>query len=203
MQGLRKFDVHGSLKDGGKIVLPTRYAKIASSSENANRANRVMPGRFIVQCTAGSNTNFDGASAANTTGTPGRLIAGLVLTVCDTRGRRRDKQILETTESGLVIFAPARNIIFKGLEDGVGGGIADAGGFASMVLGTPTGDDQDEETHLFTPMPNDEIDSSSIASGTNANRAFALMSPLGDITNTDTARRIWRFTITDAFSTVI
>lgn len=199
MQGIRKFEVYQGRKGAGDVITASRYIKIPKSSDNGSRANAVMPGRFIVQCTAASNSEGDGSSATDSTGTPGRLFIGLCVAVTDLKGGRKDRQIIETTEEGLALYVPVDNVTFRGLEDGVGGGITDAGGFCAIILGTVSGK-MDGETNYFTPMPNDELDSSTVAAGTSSNRACQLINPIGDITNTNTARRTWEFIITDAFS---
>lgn len=196
MQGIRRFDVYRGLESNGLVVTNPVLLKVPKSSDVATRVNRVMPGRLIVQAVAGNNATWDAASAADTTGTPGRLIAGLCMTVCDLQGRRKDRQVIETTEEGAILVVPAARVVLVGLEDGVGGNIADSGGFCSIVLGTPTGE-QPNETNYYTPLPNDEIDSSTTASGTAANRALQLIAPVPDITNI--GRRQWQFVITSAF----
>lgn len=196
MQGIRRFDVYRGLESNGLVVTNPVLLKVPKAADVATRVNRVMPGRLIVQAVAGNNATWDAASAADTTGTPGRLIGGLCLTVCDINGRRKDRQVIETTEEGAVLVAPVARVVLVGLEDGVGGNIADSGGFCSIVLGTPTGE-QPNETNYYTPLPNDEIDSSTTASGTAANRALQLIAPVPDITNI--GRRQWQFVITSAF----
>lgn len=202
MQGIRKFDVYNGLQGVGDVRTLARYIKIPRAADVATRVNAVMPGRFLVQAAAGNNGVGDGASAADTTGTPGRLIIGLVMAVCDIRGRRLDRQILLPSEEGSALVVPARVATFCGLEDGLGGGISNAGGFAAIVLGTTSGE-MPNETPYYTPLPNDEIDSSTVASGTAADRALRLIAPVGDIRNTDPARRVWEFSITDAFSAAL
>lgn len=199
MQGLRKFEVYNGSQGVGDVRTASFYVKIPKSSDVPTRVNSVLPGRFVVQAVAGDSALGDGASAADSTGTPGRLWLGLCVTVTDTRARRLDKQIITPSQEGLALLVPVKIATFAGLEDGVGGGITDAGGFAAITLGTISGE-MPEETPYYTPYPNDEIDSSTITSGTAENRALRLIRPVGDITNTDTARRVWQFAVTPAFS---
>lgn len=178
--GSRSIEVVRSPEFGLVELNGTPYY-VPSVSENANRANPVTVGDFVVQCTAGDSSQVDAVSAADTTGVAGRLIVGLVHAITDSKGRRLDQQILRTDQSGQVlVYFPT--MTFRAVEDGVGGLISDANQFAhcALIRGTLV-DATTNETNFPKPEANTMIDSSTVG-GNATNRAIHLQGIDPDVT---------------------
>lgn len=187
----------------GKTRVADRYYTVPDSGTDSNRVNVVVVGSLLVQSTAGSNAGVDGASTANTTGSPGRKALGLAATLGDPIGRPIPRNQIAVAEAGTTTIIPARGNIFRCLEDGDGGNISDANqyGYASLVIGAPTST-SDAQTFTPNPEPNILIDSSSISSGTSSNRMIKLLGADPSPSHTS-GRRSFLFEFTDAFSEAI
>lgn len=199
MQGSRKINLVASAPGTMIELSPTAHV-VPTASTNSDRANPVMVGDVLVECTAASTTQADAVSAADSTGTPGRLAYGIVTKLQNSKGVPLNNQYIETTEAGLAYVVPVKNNKFMILEDGVGGNIADADafGYCALIRGTAT-DHSRDETDFPNPQPGTMLDSSTVSSGTASNRMIHLLGPVPSTDNLS-GRRTFLCEFTSAFT---
>lgn len=174
---------------------------VVNATTDPNRTVPIVPGRFVVQCTAGSNSTVDGAAAANST-TAGRLFVGLCVEVRDTMGRALDRQYLGATDAGIAVVIPCQNSVFSGVEDGDGGVLTSyTTGMAGLALGTvaPGAYTSDSQTNFPAQWPNDKVDSSTYHASTA--RAFKLLGLVPTLENSlpSVVNKCVRFEISPTF----
>lgn len=193
-------------KDGSGIaVLANNNFVIPAVGDDADRASIVVPGVLAVQCSSGDSSTIDGAVTANTTGSAGRLAMGIVTTVGTPTGCYIPRNQVAVSEAGVAALLPVRGNVFRCLEDGDGGNIADvdAYGYASFVISTPTSL-SDADTFTPNPEPSYVIDSSSVSGGTSSNRMIKLLGPDPTVNaDANSGRRAFLFEFVDAWTVAI
>lgn len=188
MYGIRGYEVS---KSNNTPVIYSQMIPVPST----NRTRLIIPGMFVVLTTGG----VDGAEAADTANSSTRKIVGLVTKVYNAAGKIKEDEQLAITEAGFVqvIVDKGEDILYSGVEDGVGGVI----NFPTHTsVASTAGSPLSLTSELPAPEPvcTDMLDSST-AHATPTQHAFRLINVSTRLDGINNVNKVYDFKVNATF----